>query len=143
MHRAQAIRDAVVTKLQPLIALGVVSQVYFGAEQADELPAIGVMLGDDTRQNRNSAFIDWQLTVFTDILVGGTDADVDAIMLATRLNIHKAIMADTTLGLPYVIDVNPIGQQEPERSNEGDRYTSATRVSWQVTYRSSLTDPSN
>lgn len=142
MHKASQIRDAIYTTLNGLVGTSEIKEVIKGAEPAQEFPAVSVLVGDDTPATRNNAFIDWELTVYVDIFIRDKSVDVDALMLGVRKDLHKAIMADPTQGLSFVTDTMPLGQQEPDRSSEGDQYSSATRTSWQVSYRSSVSDPS-
>lgn len=142
MHKAIVIRDRVASLLESLETSGIVREVTKGARHANDYPSISVLIGSDDVANKNSAFINWELTVYTDIFIGSKDEDVDALTQDVRKEVHKSIMADYTLGLDFVTEVDPLGQQDPKHSDESDVYTSVTRVAWVVRYRTSVADPS-
>jgi hypothetical protein len=142
MHKALLIRDAIISKVQALVGTGVIKKVVFGAEPSNDHPSVSVLLAADTPQSFNSAFTDWELTIYTDISIRTKSADVDAEMLAVRLAVHQSIMSEDTQGLSFVSQTLPLGQEDPNRSDESDQNMSATRLSWQVTYRANTRDPS-
>ena len=142
MHKTIVIRNAIISSLEPLVADDTVKEITTGARHSHDYPSISVLIGPDDVANKNSAFINWELTVYTDITISSTDEDVDALAQNVRKEIHKALMADYTLGLDFVTEVDPIGQQEPKRSDDSDFYSSVTSVAWLVRYRTSVADPS-
>ncbi len=142
MHKAIVVRDRVVSLLEPLETSGNVREITKGARNANNYPSISVLIGSDDVANKNSAFINWELTVYTDIFIASKDEDVDALTQGVRKEIHKALLADYTLGLDFVTEVDPLGQQDPKHSDDSDVYTSVTRVAWVVRYRTSVADPS-
>lgn len=142
MHKSIVIRDKVASLLEPLETSGIVREITKGARNANNYPSISVLIGSDDVANKNSAFINWELTVYTDIFIASKDEDVDALTQGVRKEIHKALLADYTLGLDFVTEVDPLGQQEPKHSDDSDVYTSVTRVAWLVRYRTSVADPS-
>lgn len=142
MHKALSIRNAIIAKLESLVSNSVVKEVTTGALNRREYPSISVSLGPDDRLTKSSAFIDWDLNIYVDVYIASTDADVDTPTQQIRTEVHKALMADTTLGLGFVVEVEPLGQQEPQHSDASDLYTSVTRLPWSVRYRSNVADPS-
>lgn len=142
MHKAIVVRDRVVSLLEPLETSGNVREITKGARHANDYPSISVLIGPDDVANKNSAFINWELTVYTDIFIASKDEDVDALTQDVRKEIHKVLLADYTLGLDFVTEIDPLGQQDPKHSDESDVYTSVTRVAWVVRYRTSVADPS-
>ena len=142
MHKAIVVRNAIVSLLGSLETSGVVKEITKGARLTNDHPSISVLIGSDDVANKNSAFINWELTVYTDITISSTDEDVDALAQNVRKEIHKALMSDYTLGLDFVTEIDPIGQQEPKRSDDSDLYNSVTSVAWLVRYRTSVADPS-
>ena len=142
MHKSIVIRDRVASLLEPLETNATVREITKGARNANNYPSISVLIGSDDVANKNSAFINWELTVYTDIFIASKDEDVDALTQGVRKEIHKALLADYTLGLDFVTEVDPLGQQDPKHSDDSDVYTSFTRVAWLVRYRTSVADPS-
>ena len=142
MHKAIVVRDKVASLLEPLETSGTVREITKGARHANDYPSISVLIGPDDVADKNSAFINWELTVYTDIFIASKDEDVDALTQGVRKEIHKALLADYTLGLDFVTEVDPLGQQDPKHSDDSDVYTSVTRVAWLVRYRTSVADPS-
>lgn len=142
MHKAIVVRDRVVSLLEPLETSGNVREITKGARHANDYPSISVLIGPDDVANKNSAFINWELTVYTDIFIASKDEDVDALTQDVRKEIHKVLLADYTLGLDFVTETDPLGQQDPKHSDDSDVYTSVTRVAWLVRYRTSVADPS-
>lgn len=142
MHKTIVIRNAIISSLEPLEISGTVREITRGARNANNYPSISVLIGSDDVANKNSAFINWELTVYTDIFIASKDEDVDALAQGVRKEIHKALLADYTLGLDFVTEVDPLGQQDPKHSDDSDVYTSVTRVAWLVRYRTSVADPS-
>ncbi len=142
MHKSIVIRNAIVSLLGSLETSGVVKEITKGARLTNDHPSISVLIGSDDVANKNSAFINWELTVYTDIYISSSDEDVDALTQDVRKEVHKLIMADYTLGLAFVTEVDPLGQQDPKHSDESDLYTSVTRVAWLVRYRTNVADPS-
>lgn len=142
MHKALEIRNAVYTNVSALVSAGHVAEVLKNnISDPDNYPSVSVVIGTDVPEVKTNAFTDWQLTLFTDIKIQASDSDVDADMLNIREEIHKALMADYTQGLNFVLDVEPGDQYEPELNSEGDSYTCYTRVAWMVKYRVNTNNP--
>lgn len=142
MHRATAIRDAIETKLQALVSGGQIKSIVKSLTAwPSDYPSVNVKVGTDVPINPNNAFTDWQLTINTDILLQSNSDDLDAEMLAARLEIHKALMSELNLGLPFVKNIEPGEQGQPNVNVEGATDTSYTQLSWIVNYRAPVTDP--
>lgn len=145
MHKAQLILDAVYTKLNALVTDSTIKTLNKNSAlkmDSSQHPLVVIRMGDDDPVSRGAQHIDSDLSVHTDIYVSTTSDDLDSLTLAVRLAIHKALMADITQGLGFVIDTQPQGQSEPDYSGEGEDYAGGTRLSWKITYRSNLQDPS-
>jgi hypothetical protein len=143
VHKAQLIINEIYTRLLTLVDSKVVLEVMKNrADVPDDVPAIAVRMGSDEPDNQNASFIDSSLIVNTDIYVITTEQELDEKTLAIRLEIHKKLMADYNLGLGFVTQITPLGQSEPDYNGEGEQYAGATRLSWRVSYRSNILDPS-
>jgi hypothetical protein len=135
MHKALEIRNAVFAKLQALEGTVQVKKVTKGAQPANDYPSVSVLLGDDTPATKDSTFTNWDLTVYTDVFIRSTSEDVDAQMLDIRNAIELQLLSDPSQGLGFVFQTDALGQQDPERSDASDQYTSATRLAWHIKYR--------
>lgn len=142
MHKALVIRNKIFDLLKATQFTLPVAEITKGASLSNEFPSISVSLGTDEPLNKSSAFIDWDLVVYTDIYLSSTDDDLDAITQSIRLDIHKSLLTDNTLGLGFVIELDPLGQQQPKHSDDSDMYTSVTRLAWSIKYRTAVADPS-
>jgi hypothetical protein len=109
-----------------------------------EMPAYNVVLGPDAPQSelgpQNVAFIDWNLVLFVDCYVRSILADADAVFLDMRRNVHRALMADITQGLPFVTTTIPAGADEPQIDDEGDKKNIVYRLNWGFQIRTSIDD---
>jgi hypothetical protein len=143
VHKAQLIINEIYTRLLTLVDSKVLLEVMKNrTDVPDQLPAIAVKMGSDEPDNQNATFIDSNLIVNTDIYVITTEQELDEKTLAIRLETHKKLMADYNLGLGFVTQITPLGQSEPDYNGEGEQYAGATRLSWRVSYRSNIVDPS-
>jgi hypothetical protein len=143
VHKAQIIINEINSRLATLIPMGVVSEVMKNrTDIPDQLPAIAVRMGTDEPTNQNASFLDSNLIIYTDIYVITSAQDLDEKTLLIRLELHKKLMVDYNLGLSFVTEINPLGQSQPDYNGDGELYAGATRISWQISYRSSLLDPS-
>ena len=70
-----------------------------------------------------------------------TTGVLDTLLNQIRREVWVAMMADRTLGLPYVIDVRPLGDNEPELSDELEKGAARQRLFFLVKYRHSVADP--
>jgi hypothetical protein len=144
VHKAQLIINEINTRLNVLIGEGVVLEVMKNrVDVPDELPAIAIRMGSDDPESQNASFIDSNLIINTDIYVITTAQELDELTLAIRLEMHKKLMVDHNLGLSFVTQITPLGQSEPDYNGDGEQYAGATRLSWRISYRSSVVDPSN
>lgn len=143
MHKAQLIINEINTRLSTLIDSGVVVEVMKNrVDVPDELPAIAIRMGSDEPESQNASFIDSNLIINTDVYVITTAQNLDEATLAIRLEVHKKLMATYNLGFDFVTQITPLGQSEPDYNGDGEQYAGATRLSWRVSYRSNVLDPS-
>lgn len=142
--RYETLIDTVVAKIGADVAVD--STKVFANRVADlndtEMPAYNVVLGPDAPLSElgatNVAYIDWQLILFVDCYVRSILADVDAVFLDMRRNVHRALMADHTQGLAFVMTTIPGGADEPNLDDEGDRKSIVYRLNWGFQIRTSI-----
>lgn len=120
--------------------------------------AVGVFQGqDDPIASEGSGFPpnsnqfgDNILAVTLEIVVkdysGAKGTSLDARLNEIRLICHKALLADTTLGLDWgngqgVIEIIAQGTDQPDRSDEGERPFAMIDVLFDVMYRANYRDP--
>jgi len=139
-HRAIAILDAFTTALLDLPSVG--DNVFKGRIQDFEnTPSHSIYLGQSTAEINNTSIVDQAQIIRDEITVAGREEELDAELLNIHREAYVAIMADITLGLPFVIDTFLVGMAEPDYNDEG-RYAIQTAVfTWQVNYRHSYLDP--
>lgn len=144
MNKAYSVLNAINGKLSALMPthLKEVRRNRLDPIQLGDYPVLVIRMGPDTPRGDSINFITSDFTVHTDIYVNSTDSDLDKLTLDIRAEVHKALMADKTQGLDFVIDTKHSLQQEPDYTGEGDDYAGATRLSWEVTYRYTYNDPS-
>lgn len=149
MHRAEQIVDAVVSAL--LASATLPSAIYKArslslSESDGELPAVTVNIGADDPVSDlgtdNLAFIDSILEVRCSAYAQDTSqAAVMADLLELRVGIHKALMADQSLGLSFVMATRYGGAEAPEIATEGAYLAGRLDCTFRVHYRMSVTDP--
>ena len=142
--RTETLIDTLVATLQADAAI-TVGSVYQGrtAPLADtELPAYSIELGQDSPLNAlgtdNVAFIDWAQLIFIDCYAKSTAADINSIFLNMRRNVHRALMADYTQGLSFVMQTIPAGAEEPILDSSGEQKTMVYRTGWEFRLRTSI-----
>lgn len=148
-HRAEQIIDAIANAIGSFS--GYTGEVYkhraqsLAHEQA-ELPATSVDFGEDSSVEddgaSNLSFLDSLLTVETTIFVSeAEESDARTKLLDMRRSIHRALMADRSLGLVFVIDTRYGGADAPEINAETESMIGRLACRWAVHYRMNITDP--
>ncbi len=148
--KAEQIAAAVLGVLQAAIvapAANTIDRARAYSYHDESLPALNVVLGPDKpvtdKGPDNLEFQDWELTVFVDIVVKTSAVPIDTLLNSLRLAVHKAIMANYTLGLPFVFNGYPGEAAEPEIKGDGELPVAVLRTAFVFNYRASITDPSN
>lgn len=145
-HRAEQIVDAIAAiiaaRVQPPGAHVFTHRRLSVDPYQDELPLVSVDFGDDTPAADNTQFIDSVLTVpTTAVAVGPEERDVKLKLLELRREVHRAIMADPTLGLAFVVYTNYGGAAEPVYETDGELLVGELTSNWFVHYRMNVLDP--
>lgn len=107
--------------------------------QEDELPCISVEIGADTPTDpsgvQSSNFEDSEQMIFVDLYDHQVDAEAMKRIALARALVHKAIMADFTLGLAFVVQARYGGASEPASDAESGLPGWTMRVAFPVHYR--------
>jgi len=115
-----------------------------GPWQGADLPAYVLTYGPDTPLGDlgpdNVRFIDWEFVVFVDYYNKLTTAALDTVLQAARANIHRALMADVTQGLAFILTTIPQGADEPLLDDATEQKTIAYRTNWVIRLRTSIDD---
>lgn len=137
MHRAETIMDQVVASVTGLATTGT-RVVRARVRTVETAPALSVEMGGDDVAPDRSAWprIERELNVQIIIHVkNNTEPDSDLNQI--RAEVYAAMMADRTLGQTFVMDVDPIGDNEPEITGEGEKVTARQQMNFVVKYRHS------
>lgn len=143
-HRAEQIVVDVITTLTGLTTTG--TNVFRGRVyplQTANLPGLCVFQGPDRPQETSSyTHIDSDLTVYVDIYVKSSTAQVDTLLNQIRKEVVIALSASYTQGLSFVIDTVEGDADEPDLNGDSDQPAARLRTSWVFRYRRSRSDPS-
>ena len=144
--RVEEIMDAIVLKLIGLTTTGtnvVRGQIYDLSES--QVPGLAIFMGEDILDEElSNSLYNWTVTIYIESKVSSPTTQVDQILNTIRGEVHAAIMADYTLGLPsFVINTNPVIAPEPDLSPNGSKPIGTQRLQYTVKYRTSRTDLSN
>lgn len=145
-HRADQIIDAVAalieTQVQPSGVKVYTHRRFSLAADQDELPAISVDYGEDTAVTHIAHAIDSLLNLeITGVVAASEEADVRAELLRLRREVHKAVMADETQGLAFVVTTTYAGAATPELNVDGGNVVGELTSSWAIYYRMDPSDP--
>ncbi len=121
-----------------------VTRARTGPWQGADLPAYVLTYGPDSPLGElgpdNVRFIDWEFVVFVDYYDKLTTTAIDSVLQAARANIHRALMADVTQGLAFVLTTIPNGADEPLLDDAVEQKTIAYRTNWVIRLRTSIDD---
>lgn len=140
MHKANQIINAVETLLKKIPKLAVVT--HRKAIDEDDLPATRLLFGKNKPIKVGAQVTDWELTLHSDIVLTAYDEDINSETTKYALEIHKKLMADNALNLPFIIAIEPLGQDETQFDTESDRTFATVPNSWTIKYRANSQDPS-
>lgn len=140
MHRAQQIIDEIVARVSSVVMLQEVTRGQL--TKPDVYPSASVSLGDDDAELYHLEQTLQSLTVYIDIFVSSTTAELDTETLNAREQIHAAIMADRDLGIGYVELITFSTQQPPNYIQDGDDYSASTRLEYLIRYTSPINSQS-
>lgn len=144
MHKARGILNTIAAKLAPLETNGHVSNIEpSNAQPSDIFPNLVYSMGSETVERKITQNIqDRTLNINIDIFVDSKDTDIDAKFLAVREQVELALMADFTLSLPYVTEIQYEGQEVPSYFGDATTYAGGLRLNFSVKYRTDANNPS-
>lgn len=140
MHKANIIINAIVSLLNKLPTVEVVTHRKAIAENL--LPATRVLFGKNKPSHVGTNFTDWDLIVYTDIVLTASDDDINAETTDVALLIHQKLMAENALNLAFVQDITPLGQDETVFNTESEITFADVPNGWLIKYRANSQDPS-
>lgn len=107
----------------------------------ENVPAHSLFLGAADAESTNTVVTDEQQLIRDEITVAGPEDELDQMLLEVHAEAYVKIMADITLGLPYVQEVEYLGMAEPDYIEETRRLILQAIFTWRVTYRHSYNNP--
>lgn len=140
-HRAEQIMATVLTTVTGLTTTA--ARVQRGRVRSIETaPALSIEMGSDDVAIDRSSYpnIERDLNIKITIYVKEND-NPEAEMNLIREEVYAAIMATPQLGLAYVVDTMPIGDEEPELTGEADKILRKQQMNFIVMYRHSWDNP--
>jgi hypothetical protein len=140
-HRAETIAATITDLVTNLPTTG--DQVYRGRAapiSVDILPAVLVYLEGDSPLAEYTTLADRVLQVAIEGFARPAADEVDTVLNTIRREVTQALMADRTLGLGFVIDINE-GEARYTLDGEADQGVGVVRTEWEIHYRRSITDP--
>jgi hypothetical protein len=144
--RVETLIDTLVTTLEadPNITAGSVYRPRAEPLADTELPAYVIHLGQDTPLSDlgpdNVRFIDWAQLIFIDLYAKSIATDIDSVFLQMRAYVHRALMADVTQGLNFVMQTIPTGGDEPILDSVAEQKTMVYRTGWEFRLRTAIDD---
>lgn len=132
-HKAKLILDAVtalVTGLESTSDRVEQSRAY---KKAD-LPALAVNMGPLNTTVQTGNVSNAVLEINIDIYVGGSEDQIDDLILQSHAEIQAALMANPNFGLSFVIDTEAKSLDAPE-IELGAKVIAVTTARFQVTFR--------
>lgn len=141
-HRAESIIGAMTTAVTGLVTTGnnvVRGQVY----PLSTFPGLAVDMGPEIPVgDANVAYQDQHVDINIVAYVQDNDG-VDTVLNQIRSELYAAIMANRTLGLLYVIDIECLGRATPERTDQLEKKSAKQESTYRVYYRHSYADAEN
>jgi len=138
-HRAETVMAAVVTAVEGLTTTG--SRVVRSRVRTVETaPSLSVEQGGDDVNPELTSYPKVTRDLNVKIIIHvKQNTDPETQLNLIREEVYAAIMADTTLGIAFVIDTMPIGDDEPEFTGDADQITGRQMMNFVVKYRHSWT----
>ena len=139
-HRAEQIMVKVKTVITGLTTTAT-RVVRARVRTVENAPALSLEQGADDVNPELSNFPKLARELNVKIIAHVKDNDdADTNLNLIRSEVFAAMMADRTLGLAYVVDVDLIGDDEPEFTGESDQIVGRQQMNFVVKYRHSWTD---
>lgn len=139
-HRAESIMAAVETAITGLTTTGA-RVVRARVRTVENAPALSLEQGADDVNPELSNYPKLARELNVKVIAHVKDNDTaDTNLNLIREEVFSAMMADRTLGLAYVVDVDLIGDDEPEFTGDSDQIVGRQQMNFVVKYRHSWTD---
>jgi len=140
MLRAESILAAVETVITGLTTTG--TRVFRAKVRTIEVtPSLSFgQGGDDVSDDRSSFPVihrDLNVKIFAHVK---TNTAPETQMNLIREEVYLAMMADNALGLTYIVDIVPIGDDEPEITGDADQITGRLQMNFIIKYTHSWTN---
>lgn len=140
MHRAEAIMDAVNTVILGLTTTAT-RVVRARVRTVENAPALSLEQGSDDINPELSSFPKVARELNVKIISHVKDnVDADSNLNLIRAEVFAAMRADNALNLAYVVDIDLIGDDEPEFTGDADQIVGRQQMNYVVKYRHSWTD---
>lgn len=143
-HRDEQILDAVMTTVTGLttpVSAPVRGRVY--PHDDSNLPALTVYMGQSTPVDEgNVRYQDRYLEVRIEAHVKEATETLEQTLNQLKKEVYVAVLANRTLGLPFVHDTQWEGDGEPELQDGSNKPTGSLEMRYRVQYRHSISDPS-
>lgn len=134
MHTAKQIFDAITAAVTGLATTGNRVEQTRGYP-VGRLPALTVqVISSNPERTLAEAYIDERLDVEVLAHVAGSADTLDDQLFQIHAEIYSAVMANRSLGLPFVIDTEP-GAFRVENQDGAETPTAMATVSFSVSYR--------
>jgi hypothetical protein len=143
MHRVAVIIETIRATLETALGREVLAHHFLSLEDALEIPATIVNVGEDTTDEAGdfgqmASLLEVEITL---VEAGPDGPSAMAALFEQRAIIHQALAADPTLGLAYVLRIAPVAANKPTPATGGERIAVAQVFRWAVLYTHPLTDP--
>lgn len=140
-HRAETIMDTVVTTVTGLTTTGARVE-RTRVRSVETVPALSIEQGSNDVNPERSAYPriarDLNIKIIAHVKTN-TAPETQLNLISEEVVI--ALMADRTLGLSYVSDIELIGDDEPELTGDADQETGHLQMNFIVKYVHSWDDP--
>jgi len=134
MHRAESIMDAVNTAITGLTTT-TTRVVRARVRTIESAPALSLEQGGDDVNPDSSNFPKVRRDLNVKIILHvKNNVTYEQDLNTMRAEVFAAMMADRTLGLAYVIDVESMGDDEPEFTGDADQIVGRQQMNFVVKY---------
>ena len=92
-------------------------------------------MGKSTPNQTNLALVTQSVEVVTKLFVKAREDELDDALLNLYAEAYAAVMTSNTLGLAYVIEIEPPQLSDPQTDGEGSRPVMFADLTWTITFR--------
>ncbi len=143
MLRAETILSTVETTITGLATTGS-NVIRANVRTVKTHPALTLSQGGDSVDVESSSYPLLYRSLDVNVLAHVKNNTTPETQLnLIREEVYLALMADRTLGLNYVIDINPTGVDQPEITGDADQIVGIMQMNFTVRYTHSWEDEGN